>query len=203
MDTDNSAEVTRLLTSWNDGEAAARDELVTLVYGELRRLAHRRLLLERNGHTMRTGTLAHEVYLRLFKANGVPCRNRAEFFCIVARQMRQILVEAARKRHTAKRGAGALHLALEDVIVVAPALNLDLLALDEALDALARNDKELSQVVELHYFAGFTIEETADTLSLSPDQVKRRWQRAKIYLHDALSRTKEVVQSVADDAPKE
>jgi RNA polymerase sigma factor (TIGR02999 family) len=190
MNTHTSEEVTRLLTSWNQGEAAARDQLVTLVYGELRRLAHRRLQLERAGHTMRTGTLAHEVYLRLFKANGVPCRNRVEFFHIVARLMRQILVEAARKRHAEKRGEDAIHLPLEYVTVVAPALELDLLALDEALDALARRDRALSQVIELHCFAGLTVEETADILGLSPHQVKRRCQRAKIYLHDEMTRTK-------------
>jgi len=186
-------DVTRLLTDWNNGDAAARDQLVTLVYGELRRMAHRRLQLERDGHTMRTGTLAHEVYLRLFKANGVPCRNREEFFCIVAKLMREILVEAARKRHAEKRGGDPIHVPLEDVTVVTPALNLDLIALDEALDALARNDRELSQVVELHYFAGLTIEETADILSVSKDEVKRRWRRARIYLHDEMTRTEGVV----------
>jgi len=186
-------DVTRLLTDWNNGDAEARDQLVTLVYGELRRMAHRRLLLERDGHTMRTGTLAHEVYLRLFKANGVPCRNREEFFCIVAKLMRQILVEAARKRRAEKRGGDPIHVPLEDVTVVAPALNLDLIALDEALAALARNDRELSQVVELHYFAGLTIEETADILGVSKDEVKRRWRRARIYLHDEMTRTGGVV----------
>jgi RNA polymerase sigma factor (TIGR02999 family) len=186
MDTPTPEEVTRLLTDWNNGDAAARDQLVTLVYGELRLMAHRRLLFERDGHTMRTGTLAHEVYLRLFKSNGLPCRNREEFYCIVAKQMRQILVEAARKRHAEKRGGDPIYLPLEDVTVVTPALNPDLIALDEALDALARCDRELSQVVELHYFAGFTIEETADILGVSKDEVKRRWRKARIYLHDEM-----------------
>jgi len=186
MNTHTPEDVTRLLTDWNNGDAAARDQLVTLVYGELRRMAHRRLQLERNGHTMRTGTLAHEVYLRLFKANSLPCRNREEFFCIVANLMRQILVEAARKRRAEKRGGDPIHISLEDVTVVAPALNPDLIALDEALAALARYDRELSQVVELHYFAGLTIEETADILGVSNDEVKRRWRRARIYLHDTL-----------------
>ncbi|MGE0133202.1 MAG: ECF-type sigma factor [Blastocatellales bacterium] len=182
-------DVTRLLVDWNNGDAAARDRLVTLVYGELRRMAHRRLLRERAGHTMRTGTLAHEVYLGLFNANGVPCRNREEFFCIVAGLMRQILVDAARKRRAGKRGGRTIHIPLEDVILATPALNLDLIALDEALDALARCDKALSQIVELHYFAGLTIEETAEILGVSADKVKRRWQRARIYLHDELTRT--------------
>ncbi len=191
-------EVTRLLTDWNNGDAAARDQLVTLVYGELRRMASRRLQLERDGHTMRTGTLAHEVYLRLFKVNGLPCRNREEFYCIVAKLMRQILVEAARKRHAEKRGGDPIHVPLEDVTVVAPAPNLDLIALDEALDALAWYDKELSRIVELHYFAGLTIEETADILGVSTDTVKRRWQQARIYLRDEMTRTEGVIQATSD-----
>ena len=182
-------DVTRLLTDWNNGDAAARDQLVTLVYGELRRMAHRRLQHERNGHTMRTGTLAHEVYLRLFKANGVPCRNREEFFCIVAGLMREILVDAARKRRAEKRGGNAIHIPLEEVTVVTPALDLDLIALDEALRTLARRDKELSQIVELRFFVGLTIEEAADILGVSMPVVKRRWQRARIYLHDQMTRT--------------
>jgi RNA polymerase sigma factor (TIGR02999 family) len=185
-------EVSQLLLDWNDGNPAARDRLVTLVYGELRRMAHRRLQRERIGHTMQTGTLAHEVYLRLFKANSVPCRNRQEFFWIVARLMRQILVEAARKRDCQKRGGDPIHIPFEDATVATPALDPDLIALDEALDALAWNDSELSSVVELHFFAGLTIEETAEILGVSTHTVKRRWQRAKIYLHDEMTRTEGV-----------
>ncbi len=195
-------DVTQLLLDWNNGDASARDRLVTLVYGELRRMAHRRLQRERVGHTIRTGTLAHEVYLRLFKANGMPCRNREEFFCIVAGLMREILVDAARKRDCQKRGGNPTHVPLEDATVVTPALNLDLIALDEALNALARYDKELSQVVELHYFAGLTIEETADILGVSTHVVKRRWQKARIYLHDEMTRRKGDVPAVSDDAQK-
>jgi RNA polymerase sigma factor (TIGR02999 family) len=185
-------EVSQLLLDWNDGDPAARDRLVTLIYCELRRMAHRRLQRERIGHTMQTGTLAHEVYLRLFKANGVPCRNRQEFFCIVAKLMREILVDAARKRDSQKRGGNLPHVPLEEATVVAPALNLDVIALDGALEALARHDKELSQIVELRYFAGLTIEETADILGVSTHVVKRRWQRAKIYLYDEMTRTEVV-----------
>jgi len=181
-------DVTRLLVDWNNGDAAARDRLVTLVYGKLQRMAHRLLLGERIGHTMRTGTLAHEVYMRLFDATGVPCRNRKEFFGIVARQMRQALVDAARERGVKRRGGNCRHVPLDDALLVAPALNLDLIALGEALDTLAQFDEELSQVVELHHFAGFTIEETANILNFSPDKVKRRLRKAKIYLHDELTR---------------
>jgi RNA polymerase sigma factor (TIGR02999 family) len=180
-------DVTQLLLDWNNGDTAARDRLVTLVYGELRRMAHQRLQRERVGHLMQTGTLAHEVYLRLFKANGVPCRNRKEFFCIVARLMREILVDAARKRDSRKRGGDPVHVALEDATAVTPPHNLDLIALDEALGALAQYDKELIKVVELHYFAGLTIEGTAEILGVSTAKVKRLWQKARIYLYDELT----------------
>lgn len=179
-----------MLLDWNNGDAAARDRLTPLVYDELQRMAHRLLLGERVGHTMQTGTLVHEVYLRLFDANGVPCRNRKEFFGIVARQMRQVLVDAARKRGGKRRGGNRRHVPLEDATSVAPALNLDLIALSEALDALAQRDEELSQVVELHHFAGFTIELTAEIMGIPPYEVKRRLKKAKIYLHDELTRTK-------------
>jgi RNA polymerase sigma factor (TIGR02999 family) len=183
-------EVTRLLSDWNNGDAAARDRLVTLVYEELRRMAHRRLLRERVGHTLQTGALVNEVYLRLFNATGVPCQNRKEFFGIVARQMRQVLADAARKRGVKKRGGNQHHVPLEDAMLFIPALNVDLIALDEALDTLAQYDEELSQVIELHYFTGFTIEETAEIMRISIPQVKRLLKKAKIYLHDELTWTK-------------
>ena len=183
-------EVTQLLLDWNNGDAAARDRLVTLVYGQLQRMAHRLLRRERVGPTMQTGALVHEVYLRLFDATGVPCRNRKEFFGIVARQMRQVLVDAARKRGGKKRGGNQRHVPLEEATLVAPALNLDLVALGEALDALEQCDEELSQVVELHHFAGFTIEETAEIMGIPAYEVKRLLKKAKIYLHDELTRLK-------------
>ncbi|HKQ77427.1 MAG TPA: ECF-type sigma factor [Blastocatellia bacterium] len=183
-------EVTQLLLDWNNGDAAARDRLLTLVYDQLRRMAHRRLRRERIGHTMRTGTLVHEVYLRLFKADGVLCQNHKEFFGITARLMRQVLVDAARKRENKKCGGDQVRVIMEDSTVVTPAINLDLIALGEALDALASNDEDLSQVVELRCFAGLTIEQTAEILDVSIDTVKRRFNKARIYLHDELTRTK-------------
>ena len=203
MDKHPPEDLTQLLVDWNNGDAGARDRLVTLVYGELRRMAHRHLQHERAGHTMQTGTLAHEVYLRLFDAAGVPCRNRKEFFGILARQMRQVLVDAARKRGYRKRGGNQVRVPLEDTMLVTPAVNPDLISLDEALEILAQRDEELRQVVELHYFAGLTIEETADILGVSKDEVKRRWRRARIYLHDEMTRTGGTVQVVSDDARKE
>jgi RNA polymerase sigma factor (TIGR02999 family) len=180
-------EVTQLLLDWNNGDPAARDRLVTLVYADLQRMARLRLRRERAGHTIQTGTLAHEVYLRLFHATGVPCRNKREFFGIAAHLMREVLVDAARKRGYQKRGGNQRHVPLEDAALAVPARNPDLVALDEALEHLAAFDEKLSQVVELHFFAGHTIEETAEILGVSTDTVKRRWRRAKIYLRDLMS----------------
>ncbi len=195
-------EVTQLLLDWNNGDAAARDQLVTLVYDQLQRMAHRLLLGERVGHSMQTGALVNEVYMRMFDANGMPCRSRKEFFGIVARQMRQVLVDAARKRGSKRRGGDQLHVPLEGMTLIAPAPNLDLIALGEALDALAQSREELSQVVELHHIAGFTTEETAEIMGIPSYEVKRLLTRAKIYLHHELTRTKGDAQGVSDDAPK-
>ncbi|HKQ79858.1 MAG TPA: ECF-type sigma factor [Blastocatellia bacterium] len=186
----SSGEVTQLLLDWNNGDASARDRLAPLVYDEMRRMAHRRLLGERAGHTLQTGALVNEVYLRLFGDSKAPGRNRIEFFGIVARQMRRVLVDAARKRNVIKRGGNQRHVPLEDVALVVDALDLDLVALGEALDALEQCDEELSQVIELHYFAEFTIEETAEILGASINTVKRRLKKARIYLYDELTRTK-------------
>src|SRR5262245_58091139 len=184
-------EVTRLLSDWNNGDAAALDRLVTLVYEELWRMAHQHLRRERIGHTVQTGTLVHEVYLRLIEANDVDCQNREEFFRIAARLMRHVLVDFARKRYAVKRGGSRVKASLEDATEFTPALDPeldpDLIAIHEALDDLARRDKELVQVVELLYFAGYTIGETADILGVSTDTVKRRWKKAKIYLLKTLT----------------
>jgi len=175
-------EVTRLLSDWNNGDATALDRLVTLVHEELRRMAHQRLRRERIGHTVQTGTLVQEVYLRLIEANDVECQNREEFFRIAAQLMRHVLVDFARKRHAVKRGGSRIQVSLEDAKAFTPALDPDLIAIHEALDDLARYDKELVQVVELLYFVGYTTEETAKILGVSTDTVKRRWKKAKIYL---------------------
>jgi RNA polymerase sigma factor (TIGR02999 family) len=180
-------EVTRLLSDWNNGDATALDRLVTLVYGELRRMAHQRLRRERVGHTMQTGTLVHEVCLRLIEASDAECQNREEFFRITARLMRHVLVDFARERRAVKRGGSRIRVSLEDAMAFAPARDPDLIALNEALNELARYDKELVEVVELLYFFGYTIEETAKILGVSRDTVKRRWKKAKIYLLNILT----------------
>jgi RNA polymerase sigma factor (TIGR02999 family) len=182
-------EVTGLLLDWNNGDAAARDRLVTLVYRELQRMARQHLRRERIGHTMQTGTLVHEVCLRLIESNDLGCQSREEFLGIAARLMRQVLVDFARKRSAVKRGRSRVKVSLEDATAFTPAIDPDLVALHEALDDLARHDKELVQVVELFYIAGYTIEETADILGVSTDTVKRRWKKAKIYLLKILTDT--------------
>ena len=179
-------EVAQLLLSWNSGDPVARDQLITLVYDELRRLAHHYLQRERAGQTLQTTALVHEVYMRLFDANRIPCRDRKQFFGVAARLMRQVLVDAARKRGYQKRGANPIRVPLEDVALVEPPLDLDLIALDEALDGLARHDEELSLIVELRYFADLSIEQTAEILGVSTDTVKRRFTKAKLYLYSAM-----------------
>ena len=179
--------VTQLLQEWNQGSQAARDRLLTLVYDELRHLAHRYLQRERGAQTLQTTALVNEVYLRLFDANSVPCQDRQQFFGIAAHLMRRILVDVARRRAREKRGGNRLRVPLEDGSLVAQAFDLDLLALDEALDDLARHDEALSRVVELRFFAECSIEQTAELLGVSTDTVKRRWKRARLYLYDALT----------------
>jgi RNA polymerase sigma factor (TIGR02999 family) len=180
------SEVTRLLSDWNNGDAAALDRLVPLVYEELKRMARQHLRRERIRHTVQTGTLVHEVCLRLIESNYVGCQSRKEFFGIAARLMRRVLVDFARKRGAAKRGWSPVKVSLEDAMAltpeVDPKLDSDFIAIHEALDDLARYDEELVKVVELLYFAGYTAEETAKILGVSTDTVKRRWKKAKIYL---------------------
>jgi RNA polymerase sigma factor (TIGR02999 family) len=180
-------EGTRLLSDWNNGDAAALDRLVTLVYEDLRRMAHQHLRRERSGHTMQTGTLVHEVCLRLIESSDVGGQSREEFLGIAARLMRHVLVDFSRKRRAVKRGGSRVKVSLEDATAFTPALDPDLIAIHEALDDLARRDKELVQVVELLYFAGYTTEETAKILGVSTDTVKRRWKKAKIYLLKTLT----------------
>jgi RNA polymerase sigma factor (TIGR02999 family) len=179
-------EVTRWLSDWNNGDAAALDRLVPLVYEELKRMARRHLRRERIRHTVQTGTLVHEVCLRLIESNYVGCQSRKEFFGIAARLMRHVLVDFARKRGAAKRGWSSIKVSLEDAMALTPEIDPKLdpnfIAIHEALDDLARYDEELVKVVELLYFAGYTIGETADLLDISIDTVKRRWKKAKIYL---------------------
>jgi RNA polymerase sigma factor (TIGR02999 family) len=182
-----SADVTRLLLAWRGGDAAALDGLIPLVYAELRHIAHRYMRDERRNRSLQTTALVHEAYLRLIDVTRVDWENRTHFFAVSARMMRRILVEAARRRSTDKRGGDASHVALDEAVVPAAARGADLLALDEALEQLATLAPRKARVVELRYFGGLSVEETAHVLGVSPETVLRDWRMAKLWLQRELS----------------
>jgi RNA polymerase sigma-70 factor (ECF subfamily) len=179
-------EVTALLMDWSAGDESAYDKLVPLVYDELHRLAHRHMNRERKGHTLQTTALVDEAYLRLVDQR-VPWQNRSHFFAIAARLMRRILVDHARSHAYAKRGGGAEHVSLDDALEMSEERAAELVALDEALDALARLDPRKARVVELRFFGGLEIEETARVLNVSPNTVKRDWRTARAWLYKAVT----------------
>ena len=176
------ANPTALLLAWNRGEADALDALLPVVYEELRRVAAHYLRGERVGHTLQATALVNEAYLRLIDVQKVQWQNRAHFFAMAARLMRRILVDAARARAYQKRGGGAPIVALEEALVVSSEPGRDLVALDEALTALAALDPRQSQVVEMRFFGGLSLDETAEALHVSRDTVKRDWKMAKLWL---------------------
>ncbi|HEX8984696.1 MAG TPA: sigma-70 family RNA polymerase sigma factor [Bryobacteraceae bacterium] len=184
----NSREVTRLLVSWSGGDEAALNQLTPLVYDELRRLAGRYLRNERPDHTLQSTDLVHEAYLRLVDQQNVQWQSRAHFFGIAAQMIRRILVDHARRRQAAKRGAGPVKLTLDEAVAASEPRDFDLVALDEALENLAKLDPQQSRVVELRFFAGLSIEETAEVLKISSATVKRDWITAKAWLFRDLSR---------------
>jgi RNA polymerase sigma factor (TIGR02999 family) len=178
-------DVTRLLREWQGGSAQARDSLIPLVYRELRTLASRYLARERRDHTLQTTALVHEAYLKLAGQRGVDWQNRAHFFGIAARLMRRILVDHARRDGRAKRGGGAPHLSLDDAhppAAPAPLDAVDAYALDQALSRLEELDPQQGRIVELRFFGGMTIEETAEVVGLSAATIKREWATAKAWL---------------------
>lgn len=179
------ARISQLLSDWANHDPAARERLVPIVYEELRRLAHHYMRGERAGHTLQTTALVNEVYLRLAGIDGLRWRNRAHFFAMVATLMRRVLVDYARQRHRDKRGAGVAVVSLDEN-AVAPQPAVDIIALDEALERLAAVDPQQSRVVELRFFAGLSVEETAEALGISPATVKRDWATAKLWLYTAL-----------------
>ena len=179
---ENSQQVTVLLAKWAQGDREALDALTPLVYNELRKLAKSYLRRERAGHTLEGTALVHEAYLRLIDQRAVEWRNRNHFFALAAELIRRILVDHARARIAAKRGGNNVKLSLDEAITPTDERDLDLMALNDALDALARTDPQSSRIVELRYFAGLTIEETADVLQISTATVKRDWVMAKAFL---------------------
>lgn len=188
MPTPQSHEVTQLLLAWSEGDQGALDRLMPLVYGELRRLAHSYMRNERAGHTLQTTAIIHEAYLRMIDAGQVRLENRAHFFAVAARLMRQILVDLARTRGYQKRGGGAQQVSLDEAMIVNPEQSDDLVALDDALDALARLDQRQSQVVELRFFGGLTEEEIGEVLKVSSRTVRSDWRLARSWLLRELDR---------------
>jgi RNA polymerase sigma-70 factor, ECF subfamily len=178
----SSHPVTQLLQDWGDGNQAARDELMPLVYEELHRQAHQYMRGERSGHTLQTSALVNEAFVKLVNQKNVHWQNRAHFFGIAAQMMRRILVDHARSRRSAKRGGDARPVSLEEVAIVSEERAADVVALDDALNSLAAIDPRKSQLVELRFFGGLTIEETAEVLDVSPGTVMRDWTLAKAWL---------------------
>lgn len=184
MHREPSSAVTELLVRWRDGDREALETLMPLVYAELRRLAHHYLQQERSDHTLQSTALVHEAYLRLAGQNPPQWQNRAHFFGIAARVMRQILVEYARGHNAAKRGGvGAYTLALDEALEIQQKTNVDVVALDDALERLSELDPQQSRIVELRFFGGLTIEDTSEVMGISPATVKRDWTSARAWLH--------------------
>lgn len=182
-----SQPVSELLAQWRAGDEESLRRLVPLVYNELRRVAHYQLRRERPDHTLQTTALVHEAYLGLMKQQPMDFENRAHFFAVCANLMRQILVQYARRRNAAKRGAG-YKLTLDDAVEVPQSRSVDLIALDDALNGLAQLDPQQSRIVELRFFGGLSIEETSKVLGISPATVKRHWTTARVWLHSEISR---------------
>ena len=175
-------DITQLLVDWGKGNKLALDGLMPLVYDELHRIASRYLRRERQGHTLQTTALINEAYLRIVDQNRVNWQSRAHFFGVAAQMMRRILVDHARSHLYAKRGGGAQKLTLDEAIATPQERDLDLVALDDALTTLAQVDPQQSRIIELRFFGGLTIEETAEVIGISPATVKRDWNMAKAWL---------------------
>lgn len=179
---------TELLVAWGEGDPSALDRLVPLVHQELHRLARQYMARERTDHTLQTSALLNEAYLRLIDVKHVRWQNRTHFFAMAARTMRRILVDFARARDNQKRGGRVSKIALDEALAVLPEPEEDLVALDDALESLAQIHPRKSSVVELKFFGGLSVEETADALQVSPDTVKRDWRFARLWLVRELSR---------------
>lgn len=178
-----SSDVTQLLVNWNQGDPKALEALTPLVYDELRKLARRYLRRERPDHTLQSTALVHEAYLRMVDQRQVRWQNRAHFFGVAAQIIRRILVDHARAHNADKRGADAVKLPLDEAMAIPEARQIDLVALDDSLNSLASFDLQQGRIVELRFFGGLSIEETAEVLGVSPATVKRDWAMAKAWLY--------------------
>jgi RNA polymerase sigma-70 factor, ECF subfamily len=177
-----AGDISRLLRAWSGGDQSALEELAPIVYDELRRLARRYMRRERPGHSLQTTALVNEAYLRLVDYERMKWQDRAHFFAVSAQVMRRILVEHARRQNL-KRGGGVVHIPLEEAAIVGGAQAADLVALDDAMNSLARLDARKAQVVEMRFFGGLSVEETAEVLKVSSVTVKRDWSTAKLWLY--------------------
>jgi len=186
---DGAGDVTRLLLAWRGGDEAALERLIPLVHGELRRLARQYMAGEKPGHTLQPTALVNEAYLRLVGARRVNWQNRAHFLAMAARLMRRALVDAARAKRYQKRGGEAMKVTFDEALPIEDVRGVDVVALDEALDALAAFDERKSRVIELRFFGGLSVEETAAVLGVSPDTVMRDWRLAKAWLARELGRS--------------
>jgi RNA polymerase sigma factor (TIGR02999 family) len=184
-----SADVTRLLRQWSSGQAQALDRLLPQIHAELRKLAAGYLRKERPSHTLQPTALVNEAFIKLVDQRAVKWQNRAHFFGIAAQAMRRILVDHARAHGAGKRGGGERKVALDEALAISGSVDIDVLALDEALTRLASIDPQQSRVVELRYFGGLTMEETAEVMQISPATVGREWRMAKAWLFAELSRS--------------
>ena len=180
-------QVTALLAAWSHGDKEALDKLMPLVYDELRRLASQQMRRERPGHTLQTTALVNEAYLRLVKQSRARWENRAQFFAVAARLMRRILVDHARSRHRLKREGNTQKISLEEAATVSKEQSSDLLAVHEALKKLETLNERMGRIVELRFFGGLSIEETAEVLKVSPGTVMKDWTFAKAFMHEAIS----------------
>jgi len=178
----SSSEITQLLHAWRGGDQLALERLTPIVYQELHRMAQRYMSRERGGHTLQATALIGEVYLRLVKASEVDWQDRAHFFAVCAQLMRRILTDFARAHGYQKRGAGAPHIPLNEALVVCAEPTIDLVALEQALTRLGQTDLRKSKVVELRFFGGLTVEQTAEVLHISPETVARDWSMARAWL---------------------
>jgi len=183
MATMSSHDLTQLLEAWGSGDRSALDKLFPLVHSELRKIARRQMSQERGGHTLQATALVNEAYLKLAGQDGFEWHNRAHFFAVCAQVMRHILIDHARAHARDKRGGGAIQVSLNDAIIKVEEKAHELVALDEALRKLEEVDPQKGRIVELRYFGGLNIEQTAELLRISPRTVRREWQRAKAWLY--------------------
>jgi RNA polymerase sigma factor (TIGR02999 family) len=188
----DSGDITGMLAAWNDGQAGALDRLVDQMYPELRQIARQHLKRLRPGGTLESAALANEAYLELLRSGGIRCNARAHFLALCSQIIRRILIDHARRRGFAKRGGDMIQVSLDEALLASESRGVEVVALDEALETLARIDPRKSRVVELRYFGGMKIEETADVLGISLDTAKRDWRMAKAWLMAQLSERQEI-----------